>query len=110
MQIKEVQRKHKEAIRKLITKAPPIILHNRLNAPPEVFKEFQKKFLKRKKDLELDVIKQNKEVDKIGKLLSTTDEQERSRTRLSESAKSLVSHHKRRRKDEAERQRISSLK
>lgn len=60
--------------------------------------------------MELDVIKQNKEVDKIGKLLSTTDEQERSRTRLSESAKSLVSHHKRRRKDEAERQRISSLK
>jgi hypothetical protein len=45
-----------------------------------VFKQFQKKFLNRKKELELEVVKENKEMDVIGKILETTEEQEKSRT------------------------------
>jgi hypothetical protein len=51
-----------------------------MNAPQEVFKQFQKKFLNRKKELELEVVKENKEMDVIGKILDATEEQEKSRT------------------------------
>ena len=51
-----------------------------MDAPQEVFKRFQKKFLNRKKELELEVVKQNKEMDVIAKILDTTEEQEKSRT------------------------------
>ena len=60
MKIKMAQRKNKEAIRKFQTKKPPTILYNKFSAPQRVFTEYQTKFLEKKKNMELQIIKDNK--------------------------------------------------
>jgi 23S rRNA maturation mini-RNase III len=90
MHIKEVENKHKEAIKKIQVKAPPIILHNMLNAPEDVFKKFQKKYLEHKKELEVKVVKENKQSEIIDKIICRTDEQERDRDPISSQAKALI--------------------
>ena len=63
MKIKMAQMKNKEAIKTFHTKPPPIIQYNIFNASENVFKEYQRKFLDKKKNYELQIIRDNKEFE-----------------------------------------------
>jgi hypothetical protein len=80
MEIKAAERKQKEAIRNFDCSAPPVILYNLYDAPPDVFQKYQRTFLEKKKDMEVQIVKENKQFEIVDKVIMQSLEQDRSRS------------------------------
>ncbi|CDW74447.1 UNKNOWN [Stylonychia lemnae] len=69
-------------VKDYVAKMPECIKENKLNVDERVFSRYQQLFMKSKKQLEIGILKENKEQEILNKIASLCEEQEEDRLRI----------------------------